>query len=459
MQFTFMLAVLAALVISQYCPQAPVPGAGYRVLLAGAAMATSSTVLVVSSVLSAVQSRQRSAGQSLNVRRLRMLQAMLWLAAAFGILYGLSWPQIVRFNWRLDRVMLLDDLLILLPVLLPLLPLWGGHFEMDRAARRAKGETDCATSLTRAKYFNVHLRHYFGILLTPVMALLAYQDAVALLAPGLLDGSLAMLAYVPALTLLVCFFPILLRHVWATFPLPQGPLRDRLEQCGMAAGFRAREILVWRTGGLAVNAAVSGFLPPWRYVYLSDGLLTEMTDDEVVAVFAHEVGHVRHRHLPLRIAAMFVPVSLWLLLGQLFPATLQAAYGWLDGGDPQMRLAMGLVLLGFVGLYVFAVFGSYSKLLEAHADLCACRASGDADGRNRPDLMTSALEKLARVGSADRNTSGWQHDSIARRIEFVHRATDDPQFECRFLRRVRLASSGIVFLVLSPLIFWMVAGR
>ena len=41
---------------------------------------------------------------------------------------------------------------------------------------------------------------------------------------------------------------------------------------------------------MVINAAVAGFLPPFRYVFLSDGLLSYLGDEEIAAVFAHEMG-------------------------------------------------------------------------------------------------------------------------------------------------------------------------
>ena len=60
---------------------------------------------------------------------------------------------------------------------------------------------------------------------------------------------------------------------------------------------RYRDILVWRTHSNMGNAAVMGILPHMRYVLLSDLLLETMTDEQIEAVFAHEMGHVVHRHM------------------------------------------------------------------------------------------------------------------------------------------------------------------
>jgi Zn-dependent protease with chaperone function len=45
------------------------------------------------------------------------------------------------------------------------------------------------------------------------------------------------------------------------------------------------------------NAAVMGAVGRLRYVLLSDALLETMPDEQIVGVFAHELGHAIHRHI------------------------------------------------------------------------------------------------------------------------------------------------------------------
>jgi hypothetical protein len=49
--------------------------------------------------------------------------------------------------------------------------------------------------------------------------------------------------------------------------------------------------------------------------------------------------------------------------------------------------------------------------------------------------------KLAVASGIDRYVASWQHASIARRVEFLHRATQDPQYERQFYRRIFWFSS------------------
>jgi len=69
--------------------------------------------------------------------------------------------------------------------------------------------------------------------------------------------------------------------------------------------------------------------------------------------------------------------------------------------------------------------------------------------------MVSALERLADVSGIDRRWTGWQHASIARRVEFLARAASDPLFERRFHRRVRLLGGLILAVNLSPLVAYL----
>jgi STE24 endopeptidase len=291
----------------------------------------------------------------------------------------------------------------------------------------------------------------------PVLTVLGFQDATRHLLPEADDGILLAAAHVPALVLLAILFPSLLRHVWQTRPLDPGPLRDRLEGTARRAGFKARDILVWNTGGMMLNAAVAGFVPLFRYVFLTDGLLNRLSDAQIQAVFGHEIGHLRHRHLFLRIVAMFAPVGLGLLIDGVFPGFLRQVGARITAEGDMLPVAMGvLALVGLAG-YLLFVFGPYCRLLEGQADLFGCRALAAAAQAEPVATYVSALEDLATAGAIDRERSSWQHASIAARVEFVRRIASDPAFELRFHRRIQVLSGLLLALAMSPLVCQLLA--
>jgi len=157
------------------------------------------------------------------------------------------------------------------------------------------------------------------------------------------------------------------------------------------------------------------------------------------------------------VLAMIAPVSLWLSAEQALPDALGRAENWLNGA-PGTQVATGLLMLGAMALYALVVFGGYSRLLEAQADLFGCR-SLEGDGR-RGSVATyrSALEKLAASGGIDRCRATWQHASVARRVELLGRIADDPEHGRRFQRRVDLLGGLLVAIVLSPVAYHLLVG-
>lgn len=460
MQFSLIVAILAALVISESAPRLPTSDVGYRVLGAVAAMACVVLVAVVGSVRIARRLEWDLSGRPRLLRRfhrLRQVHTALWLVAVGTILYGLDWSRIVRYNWRLNGIPLLDELLILAPVLVPVVLSWAAFYEVERVLQvLATLHERSAPPTTRRQYVILQARHWLGIVLLPVLGLAAVQDAAELLAPTWTRSEYALAIYAVPFVALLTLFPTLLRYVWQTWPLAAGQLYDRLHAAARRAGFRFRSILVWNTHGMLVNAAVAGFFPPLRYVFLTDGLLSHLTDAEIEAVFGHEVGHIRHRHLPLRIVAMVAPISAGVLLDQAFPQAGQwLQHRMLEGGLPA-QIPLGLLALGAMAVYGLVVFGSYSRLLEGQADLYGCRSLDAHEDIPAVETFVSALEKLAIFGGIDRNASSWQHASVARRVAFLHRAMEDPQYERRFHQRVLLVSGFLLAVAISP-VLWLLA--
>lgn len=461
MQLMLMLVVLGALAVAESAPGGPVADAQWRLLAACGGVALVTVFAMAVSAVIALRLRADFARQGVLLRRFRTLRrahVALWLLTSGGILCWLDWARLVRFNWHLDRVLLVDELLILAPVLLPLVFSWAAFYEVDRAVRLGIGDDGAAGETGgRGRYVAVHLRHYLGILLVPVVLLVAWQDSVQILLPGMSDGGQALL-FVPVLVLLLLLFPVLLRYVWQTHPLPPGPLRDRLQQAARRSGLRVREILVWQTDGMVVNAAVAGFVRPWRYVFLTDGLLRLLGDEQIEAVFGHEAGHVRHHHLPLRVMTMVAPLSLYLLLQQTFPQSMGEFQQWLGTAGPGVQLPLGLMGLVALAVYALSVFGYYSRLLEHQADLFGCRLAAAGPGQAPHQAFIAALEMLGAAAGASRSARSWQHASVARRVDFLNRLGRRPDRELHFQRRVRRLSILVMGILISPLAYGLLLG-
>ena len=229
------------------------------------------------------------------------------------------------------------------------------------------------------------------------------------------------------LTSLVVLLPFLLTRAWNTRPLPAGPVRAVLEQVADRAGFRCRDLYVWDTEHLVANAAIVGLVPHARAVLFSDALLSMLDLRELVAVFGHEVGHAKRRHVLLFVTwAVAFLMALDVVLSLAAPQTATDALLW----------AAPLVLVGIFG------FRWMSRRFELDADLFAAEVTGD------PEALASALLRVGGPGSMKK--SSWRHFSTEKRLAFLQSVSADPSQARAFRTRLRVLSRlAIVMLLLA----------
>src|SRR5208282_5508295 len=188
-------------------------------------------------------------------------------------------------------------------------------------------------------------------------------------------------ASAPAAVGILCLAPEILRRVLPTEPLPDSPLRRRLETICDRYRIRFRDVLLWRTSYQVGNAAVMGLFRQTRYVLLTDLLVETMSDEQIEAVFAHELGHVVHRHVIWLVATA---TGILFLVGGPGAAIMdRLAERW-----PQLPDSVQWAVWGAAGLGVFAAaFGYVSRKFERQADVFAARTVQSIH-ESTPELQT-----------------------------------------------------------------------
>ncbi|MET8624027.1 M48 family metalloprotease [Kitasatospora sp. NPDC004669] len=176
--------------------------------------------------------------------------------------------------------------------------------------------------------------------------------------------------------------PLLIEPVFNRFtPMPAGGLRSTLLALAERDGVRVRDVLVADASRrtTALNAYVSG-LGATRRIVVYDTLLSTAEPREVELVVAHELGHVKHRDVPLGTAlgavGAAVAVAVLGLLSTWRP--LLDAAGASDAADPR-----ALPLLAAPAALISALSGpvqcAVSRRIEARADRHALELTGDAE--------------------------------------------------------------------------------
>ncbi len=168
-------------------------------------------------------------------------------------------------------------------------------------------------------------------------------------------------------------------------PLEEGPLRDKLSELFANEGFRMKQIYVMDASRRTtrVNAYCMGMGRRKRIV-LYDNLVHNYTEDEIIAVFAHELSHYKnHDTLKLFLLSMVYFFSLNLLVGALLfmPFPLSDSYGIL-GFSPAFALltVLSADVMGPVKLLLNAGKNAFSRPMETRADAMAA-AYGYGEGQ------------------------------------------------------------------------------
>ncbi|MCE9553617.1 MAG: M48 family metalloprotease [Planctomycetes bacterium] len=454
MQLTIILALLGALVAAQSAPTESLPDTAERALLCGlllGLLVIAARIIAAATVAGLQADYGLDAAWPIRYRRLRQIHAMTWGLAIVAIYFGLGWPQLVRENWHLKEAFLLDELLILLPVVLSLFLSWWAMGVADQAleSRRALEVGRMPRTVGGFRPTLLLARHLLAPVLVPLLVVVTAQDLVSRYATGSSLSTVNLLLTLPLLLVVVVGFPWALRYLWRTDPLPAGPLRDRLHQVQQRLGVRPREILVWHTDGSICNAVVVGIVPRFRYVLLSDALLERMPPEQIAAVYAHELGHARHGHMFLRLLAVVLPVVLWRAMAETFPTAWAAASDALLAYGLNLPAQTALLTLVIAAGYAATVFSWYCRVLEREADLCGCQ--GVEDARH----FTSALRTLSALTQTPQQAAkaSWLHPALMDRIAFVQHMVEHPDERARFGRRMRRLS-WLLLAMVAALTLW-----
>ena len=237
-------------------------------------------------------------------------------------------------------------------------------------------------------------------------------------------------AFVSTIVLLLLLGPFVVRALFPTSPLPSS-LERNLRALAQRFGVRFRSALVWETGPRAIlNACVAGAVSFSRYILVTDALLRTLEQEELEAVFAHELSHVKFHHFPLLVS---------FLTG--FAAALLGMVGLVEGRIPSWSVA--LIAGGGLGAFLIGPFARVSRILELEADLGALKMGVP------PEHLVGALQKLEVFSGASKRRHSWRHFSIPYRIMAVRAWAEGGEFRKSFRRRKYAALATIALCTLA----------
>jgi len=248
---------------------------------------------------------------------------------------------------------------------------------------------------------------------------------------------------------------------------------------------------------------VMGLFPRVRYIFLSDLLLETMKDEEIEAVFAHEIGHIKHRHMWWYV--LFMLLIMLFVMGPIAYLLNHVPGLSLDGPmRPDIRsivTARVEQISEFLAFGTFIImFGFLSRRFERQADVYAARTMeawqergtttithinpeaqlagalfvpglatatlGPAMttthtqptvktytpatswvGEYGAEIVAAALHRVAKINNIPVAAREWLHGSIAHRMRYLRTISAHATHTHRFDKSMRRLKWGMVALV------------
>ncbi len=207
-------------------------------------------------------------------------------------------------------------------------------------------------------------------------------------------------------------------------PLEDGSLKDRINELFLSNGYKVRSIYVMNASKRTTRAnAFCAGIGKGKKIALYDNLVNNYSEDEITAVFAHELGHDKHKDtavMALLQIVIYAIVSAVIGVTVASPA-VSTAMGFAEVNAEAMVLMLSMAVLSPLMTLLMVPFNIISRRMERHADTFAADC-----GLGQP--LMDALKRLSRDNLSDLNphpflaTIGYSHPTVGERIQVIEKA-------------------------------------
>jgi len=213
-------------------------------------------------------------------------------------------------------------------------------------------------------------------------------------------GNMVFLAFffvLVAVMLFIVFFYHFFSKLFNKFtPIEEGELKDKIDELSLRTGFPVKKIFSMDGSkrSTKANAYFSGFGRN-RVIVLYDTLIEKCTEDEIIAVLAHEIGHAKKRHTLMGAPMRFAAMAILLLVGYFVvnQVGISTAFGF-----SELNIAFNFLILT---IFVSPIFALWSIPVSAVSRAFEYDADRFADEHASSEALISALKKLHRDAYAN----------------------------------------------------------
>jgi Zn-dependent protease with chaperone function len=361
------------------------------------------------------------------------------LALFSAVIWWLHLPDYLHYIELFSILPTIKDLLLLMVFLGFLTIVWYQAYDAYKEIYQ--------TDISRGTYVYSNIAFSVPILI-PWTLLSGLTDAIALLPfelpKRILDTTWGQISYFLIFLIIAAVFaPLVIQHFWRCKPLEDGFYRNRIENLCRRAGIRYADIVYWPIfGGRMITAGVMGLVSRFRYIMVTEALLNLLRPDEIDQVIAHEIGHVKRKHLLLYlmffigfmlISYAFYPISILILFVE--SPFLSFINAWRLNPFKLLPSFYAVLLVVGIIIYFRFIFGYFMRNFERQADLFVFRLFPSVQP------LIDTFDKIVASSGQPADKPNWHHFSIQQRVDYLRRCESEPSWIERHDKKVRRAIS------------------
>ncbi len=203
-------------------------------------------------------------------------------------------------------------------------------------------------------------------------------------------------------------------------PLDEGDLKSQITQFCQKVNFQLDDVFVMDGSkrSTKANAFFSG-LGKKKKIVLFDTLIDKLSNEEIVAVLAHEIGHYQKKHTTISVVSSVLQTGITLYILSLFvdnPVLSKAL------GAQQASFHLGLITFGFLYSPISTIIGLFMNIIsrknEYSADMFATE-------NFKGEYLQKALKNLS-VNNLSNLTPhplyvfvNYSHPPLLKRLQFI----------------------------------------
>lgn len=202
--------------------------------------------------------------------------------------------------------------------------------------------------------------------------------------------------------------------------LEEGTLKDKINAFASKTGFKVKRIFIMNASkrSTKLNAYATGFGKN-KTIVLYDTLISKMTEDEIVAVLAHEIGHAKKGHVYYKLLASCVFFAIMVFAAQyvISSSAVAEAFGF-SGANVIFGIYILTIAFTPLSLVLNIPICALSRAYEFAADKFAKDTAGG-------EHIKSALKKLAKENFSNLTPHKfvvlmtYSHPPLSERIEAI----------------------------------------